>query len=246
MRANRSIVVIGTVLTLLVATVGIAAAVTAGEQSEAPSEQIQVAGSADVSAEPDQAILRLGVEATAEDAETARDTVAENATALRSTLADLGIDGDQIETDYYRVDEERDRSDREGQRDYRVDHGFEITVEDTDRVGDVIDGAIDNGANTVRGVSFTLSAEKRHELRQDALEAAMDRARTDAETLASSADLTVVGAASISASDVSVRPYQVERAMMDAEGETTAETTVESGPVDVSASVQVVYNATGP
>jgi uncharacterized protein YggE len=72
----------------------------------------------------------------------------------------------------------------------------------------------------------------------------MDRARTDADTLADSSGLRVVSASSISANDVNVSPYRVERTMLEAAGDAAASTTIESGPVDVSASVQVVYNAT--
>jgi len=245
MQINRSTLLVSAVAVLLLVAVGAATAVTPAEQTDQPTKQIDVAASAEVSAQPDQAVLRLGVVATAEDAQTARDQVAANATALRSALTELNISADQIETAYYDIGEVRDRAEPERTSGYRAVHALEVTLNDTDTVGDVIDAAVDNGANRVDGVSFTLSEEKRHELRQDALEKAMDRARTDADTLANSSGLQIAGASSISASDVHVTPYRVEQAMMASGGDgAVASTTIESGPVDVSASVQVVYNAT--
>ncbi|MFB6128839.1 MAG: SIMPL domain-containing protein [Halorhabdus sp.] len=249
MQINRSTLLVAAVAALLLAAVGAATAVTPTAQPDQPVTQIDVAASAEVSAHPDQAVLRLGVVATAEDARTARDQVAENVTALRAALSELNVSADQIETAYYDIGVVHERykteTGTESVTEYRAVHTLTITLNRTDRVGTVIDAAIDSGANRVDGVSFTLSAEKRHELRQDALEKAMDRALTDAETLASSAHVQIVGASAISASDVHISPYRVERAMLASGGDGAVSTTIESGPVEVSASVQVVYNATG-
>lgn len=247
MRLNRSALAVAAVVTMLVATVGIAAAVTPSGQTDLPSKQIEVANDATVSADPDQAIIHVGVVAAAEDAQTVRDRVAANASELRSTLESLGIPSDQIETRDYDIDEERERPEPDAEERpaavrYRGVHAFEITLNDTERVGDVIDAVVDSGANRVQGVTFTLSEERRQQLRQNALEKAMDRARQDADTLASSAGLTADTAASISATDVQFHPYSLEAEMTSADS--GGSTTIDSGPVDVSASVQVVYNAT--
>ncbi|WP_158855122.1 SIMPL domain-containing protein [Halorhabdus sp. CUG00001] len=245
MHTNKSLLVVATVAVMLLAAVGVATAVSPVAQTEQPDRQIEVGASGDVSAEADRARLHVGVVATAADATTARNQVAENVTALRATLEELGISDDNIETARYDIDEVRDRAETTATVEYRAVHTFQITLEDPARVGAVVDGVVDSGANRVRGVSFTVSEQRRYELRQDALESAMERARSEAETLAESADLTIEGAASISADDVHVRPYRVEEAMTTtASGDVAASTAIESGPVDVTASVQVVYNAT--
>lgn len=241
MRVNRPIAAVAALALVVIATAGVATAL-APAASDSPARQIQVSATDEVSAEPDRALLRVGVLATADDAATARDRVAGNVTALRSTLEDLGVPDDRVETAHFDIDEERDREEA-GPTRYRAVHAFEITLADTDRVGEVIDGVVDSGANRIQGVSFTLSEERRHDLRQEALEGAMDRARTEADTLAASADLQVGDAASITASDVDVSPYRVEREAMETD-DAGASTTIESGAVDVSASVDVVYNAT--
>ncbi|WP_136688445.1 SIMPL domain-containing protein [Halorhabdus amylolytica] len=244
MRTNRILLVVTLVAVTVLAAVGVAVAVSPDGQADEPNRQIEVAASGDVSADPDQAQLRVGVVATTDDAAIARTQVAENVTSLRSTLEELGIPDDRVETDYYNIREVREGPESERATQYRAIHAFEITLDDTDRVGEVIDGVVDSGANRVQGVSFTLSVDRRADLRQKALRNAMDAARKEARTLANSADLTVEGAAAISASDVNVRPYRVEQAMMTETADAGGSTSIESGPVDVSASVQVVYNAT--
>jgi uncharacterized protein YggE len=118
-----------------------------------------------------------------------------------------------------------------------------VTVENPDEVGGVIDTAVSNGASEVGGVEFTLSADRRAELRQDALEAAMENARTEASTVAGAEDIRISGVDQISTTNYDSRPYAVETAAMaagDAGG-----TSIDSGPVTVSASVTVVYETNG-
>jgi len=202
---------------------------------------VRVGASGDATADPDRAVATVGVEATAADAETARQRVAENVSTLRDGLAAAGIDDDQITTRHYaiRQDHESKRSESAPTR-YEAVHSFEVRIEDVDAVGSVIETAVDNGATNVGRVEFTLSEEARSELREAALAAAMDSARSDAETLASNANLSLAGVESVSTSDVHVRPYRAEAALTAGD----AATSIESGPVSVSAQVQVVYEAT--
>lgn len=201
---------------------------------------ISVGASGETTAQPDRAVATVGVEATAADAETARQRVAENVSTLREALADAGLDDDQITTQHYaiRQDPETRRSES-GPTRYEGVHSFEVQIEDVDEVGTVIETAVDNGATNVGRVEFTLADETRSELRDEALAAAMDDARSNAETLASNADLTVAGVESVSTSDVNVRPYRAEAEL----AADSAGTSIESGPVTVRAQVQVAYEA---
>jgi len=202
---------------------------------------ISVGATGEATADPDRAVATVGVEATATDAETARQRVAENVSTLRAALAEAGIDDDQITTNHYaiRQDHESKRSESTPTQ-YEAVHSFEVQIEDVDAVGSVIETAVDNGATNVGRVEFTLSQETRSDLREEALAAAMDSARSDAEALASNANLSVAGVESVSTSNGHVRPYRAEAALA-ADG---AATSIESGPVSVRAQVQVTYEAT--
>ena len=208
------------------------------------SDTVTVAGSGSVQASADRAVVRVAVLASGDDIGSVRTDLSENASSMRQALEDMGIDGDQVRTNYYDISsQERYRSPQGEEPKYRATHSFTVTVENPDDVGAVIDTAVSNGASEVDGVEFTLSADKREELRQDALEAAMENARTEASTVAGAEDIQISGVDRISTTNYDSRPYAVETAAL-ASGDAGG-TSIDSGPVTVSASVTVVYETSG-
>lgn len=217
---------------------------SASESSD--SKSITVSASGDVEATPDQAVVRVAVTAAGNDSTAVREELASNVESVRAALADYGIPDENVRTAHFDIRQERERT-PEGTElgDYRGVHALEITTDDTDAAGELIDLAVDNGADTINGVSFTLSDEKREELHNDALEAAMSNADTRADTLAASADLSVTEVHSIHSADTGYRPYRMETAYVTADGgAAVGGTSVQAGPVTVTADVRVTYNAT--
>jgi uncharacterized protein YggE len=241
---QRSLAAVAVVLGAVVATAGVAGAVAFSSDANGAAESgdgrtVEVGASGAVEADPDQAVLRVAVVARSPDVAAARQQLADNVSAMRSALADAGVADDQIRTAHYDIGEDHRPENRE--REYRAIHAFEITLSDVDRVGPVIDTAVANGADRVDGVEFTLSEDRRRQLRRQALDDAMDNARAQADTIAGKAGLSITGVHAASTVDVDARPYRTEAAMAgDAGG-----TAIESGPVTVTAQVQVVYNASG-
>jgi uncharacterized protein YggE len=217
----------------------------------APDSTIRVVGSGSADAEPDQAVVRVAVEATGPDAATARQRLAENTTRMRTALEDIDVDEDRITTRRYDIYQDRRRPREEGAEpriQYRATHDFEITVTDPDRVGEVIDTAVRNGATEIDDVSFTLSTDRRRTLERRARSAAMADARGKARALAADANLSVTGVRVIRTASRGV-PRTA-----DTGGGAATETPVataappsdiESGPVTVTTTVEVVYEA-GP
>ena len=234
---------------LVAAGVAGATALGAGPASASQptdSKSITVSASGDVEATPDQAVVRVAVTATGNDSTAVREALASNVESVREALTEYGIPADNVRTAHFDIRQERERT-REGTEfgDYRGVHALEITTDDTDAAGEIIDLAVDNGADQIDGVSFTLSDEKREELHNDALEAAMANADTRADTLASASDLSVTSVHSIHSADTGYRPYRMETAYVAADSAAAAGgTSVESGPVTVTADVRVTYNAT--
>lgn len=209
---------------------------------------IHVSASADVSAPPDRALVRLAVVATADTAEEARNRAAEDADSMRAALREQGVADGQVRTAYYDLSAVHEDSEN-GTRivGYRAVHAFEVEV-DTDadelgnRTGTVIDTAVRNGANRVEGVQFTLAEETRRELRERALERAMANARDDADLLAATGDVRITGVRSVSTADVGFHP--IDAGLREtADGGGGAATRLEPGPVTVSATVSVTYRA---
>ncbi|WP_336035309.1 SIMPL domain-containing protein [Halobacterium yunchengense] len=216
---------------------------SAGEAT--PSEQsITVSADGDVEAQADQAVVRVAVTAAGEDSTAVRDEMAERAESMRDALAEYGLDEDAVRTAHYDIRQERERTPQGTEYgEYRGQHHFEITVEDTDAAGEVVDVAVDSGADRVMGVSFTLSDEKRETLYQEALTEAMGNAETRADTLADAGGLSVTETHTIVSTDTQYRPFEAETVAYTS-GDAGGSTSIDSGPVTVTADVRVTYNAT--
>ncbi|MFB6087773.1 MAG: SIMPL domain-containing protein [Haloarculaceae archaeon] len=238
---TRTALVGAVVLATVLATAGAAGVVTAGSSTQADAQSnktIQVSAAGQVQAQADRAVVRVAVVATGDDIETVREHLATNASSMQKALQEMGIGSGQIQTAYYDISSERRYGGEKGEPRYRAIHSFVVTVEDPGRVGQVIDTAVNNGASEVDGVQFTLSPDKRKQLKKQALKQAMDTARDKAGAIASSEDLTITGVARITTSQYSSSPYQVKEVALASGGGTS----IEGGPVGVSATVTVVYN----
>jgi uncharacterized protein YggE len=217
-----------------------------GPQVENGGRTIQVTAAGSVKTRPDRAVIRVAATARGDDVSAVRDRLSENASSMRQALLDAGLAESQITTTRFNIRRNhRAREDR-SEPAFRGHHEFAVTLNDTDRAGEIVVTAVENGATQVRGVQFTISSEKRQRLRQEALSAAMDNARTEAETAATAADLQVTGVDTIVTASTSTRPFE-RRSAADSFGANAGgghAPAIESGPVTVSASVQVIYNAT--
>lgn len=219
---------------------------------------VVVSKTGEVDGEPDLAVLRLGIQSTADSAGEVRDELASGADELRSALREYGIDDENVTTQRYQIRERYDRRrmeeagvrpDSEEAQEYVTYHGthaFTVELEDIDAVGEVIDVAVGAGADEIDRVTYTLSEEKRAELREEALRKALQQARSEAETIADEIGGAVVEATVVDASEGRVSPVQRRVAHEAAAATPTADaggrpTSIESGDVTVSADVNVRY-----
>jgi len=216
----------------------------------AADSTIRVVGSGSADAEPNQAVVRVAVVAVGADAATARQRLAANTSRMRTALEGIGIGEEQITTRRYDIYQDRRRPREEGDEpriQYRASHDFEITVTEPGRVGEVIDTAVRNGASEIDDVSFTLSTDRRRTLEGRARSAAMADARAKARTLAADANLSVTGVRVIRTARSGV-PRAADAGAGGAMTETPVATAappsdLESGPVTVTTTVEVVYEA---
>ncbi|WP_435159504.1 SIMPL domain-containing protein [Haladaptatus sp. DFWS20] len=199
---------------------------------------IRVSSVGEVEAEPNQAILRVAVVQSAADAETVRERLAQNSSRMQGALRNVSVSDDRIRTVSFDITQDRDEDGEPAG--FRGIHAFEITINDTERAGQIIDTAVRNGANEVGGVEFTVSDARSEELRANALREAMQSARADAETIAGAENLSVVGVQNVSSVEQSFVPVEAQATTVADAGATTA---VESGPVTVSVQVVVTYEA---
>jgi uncharacterized protein YggE len=241
-----------TVLTVLVAMAlvtagGIAASGDVGAQETADdqstdTQSIQVSATGSADDDPNQAVLSVAARAEGDNISTVRDDLARRSAELTDALDELDV---EYETSQYDIRQRYGPREDRDQPAYRGVHAYEVTIDDPDDVGTVIDAAAGAGAE-VGNVQLTLSDQRRTNLRDDAIEAAMKDARRQADTIAEAGDLTVTGVSTVDASQQRFSPVNFETARSFAEDQDggAPPTDIRTGEVSVTYSVTVTYNAT--
>lgn len=218
--------------------------VGAAETDTGPS--ITVSGTGTASADADLAVISVSISALEADAETARSRVAEDSQAMFEALTSAGVDTDEaVTTTFFRISPEYNyRDDGRELVGYRAVHGYHIEVTPAE-AGEVIDAAVGATATTgeggivVDGVQYTLTDETRADVRAEALEAAVDAARADADTVADAAGVSIAGVRTISTGGDYV-PYPQPRFAAESAAD-GAPTVLQPGPVEVTATVSITY-----
>ena len=222
---------------------GLAGTSTPGAAEEPQLERsIEVTAAGEATSAPDRATLRVAVTASGSDTESVRDELDADDGALRSALADWGLDDEAIRTEEYDVRESYETRDDPNRTRYEGVHRYAIELDDVDAVGEVIDVAVDAGADEVQRVQFGLSEETERAVREAALETAMANADEDAAVLANASGLEVVGVYEVSTAQ-SGGAYAARGVETAGGGDAGASTSVETGDVSVRVSVNVVYEA---
>lgn len=162
-----------------------------GIASDQADRTLTVVGTGRVRLVPDVAEINVGAEVTSDSVSEAKDEVDERMEDIRAVLDDLGIASEDIQTAQYNIYYESSPGRPEPAGDepttpegvYHVSNTFRVTIRDIERVDDVLDGAVDAGANRVYGVNFTVSDPDQWEssAREDAVADAQARAEELAE-----------------------------------------------------------------
>jgi len=209
------------------------------QSADETQRTVSVSGSGQVQAQPDQAIVRLGVQTQAEAAEQA---LSENNTkmqALLDTLKQAGIPAEDIQTQALRLHplyEEQPIQQGANQtvRGYMAANTVEVRARNLANLGELLDAAVEAGGNTIEGVSFEVSDSA--ELLDQARAAAMQDALRKAEQLASLADASLGSVLTIN--EFGGFPRPVARGEMALEA---AAVPIEPGTHSISVEVQVTW-----
>lgn len=222
----------------------LASTVPAQEAASGPPS-LTVEGSAELEAEPDEAVVELGVQAETPTADAAQAEASRIAAAILSGLRALAIDQTAIQTSQLMLTPVYDyqrRPDDGGPRviAYRASNVVSVRLGDLAKVGPAIDAATRAGANQVQGVQFRLRDDL--EIRKKALRQAAAEARAKAEAIAGALGVELGPVLGVEEGGVSSRPVQFGQVqMMRSEAKAAFDAPVSPGQITVSASVRVRY-----
>lgn len=190
MKTKSLIVLTVVMLTLLVSACAPAAVNSAGQPVV---RTLSVSGDGQAYLAPDIAYIYIGVHT---EKLTAAEAVAENTEQtqkLIQAIRDFGIEEKDIRTTNFSI-WPMDRFDPvtgapSGEKTYAVDNTVYVTIRDLEKLGDLLDTAVQAGANTVNSVQFDV--EKKDEALKQARIDALKNAETQAKELAEAAGLSL-------------------------------------------------------
>jgi uncharacterized protein YggE len=203
---------------------------------------LSVSGSGEAFLAPDIAYVYIGVHT---ENTTAAQAVTDNTAQteeLIQAIRDFGVEANDIRTTNFSI-YPMDRFDPatgmpSGEKVYAVDNTVYVTVRSLDTLGDLLDTAVQAGANTVNSIQFDV--EEKDEALQQARAEAVEDARNQAAALAQAAGLTLGEIRSISFIDAPVYP------LFDGKGgggmaAAEAAVPIQPGQLTFTVSVNVTY-----
>lgn len=208
--------------------------------SNIPSKTIQVTGTATVSSAPDEALLDLAVQT---QASTATQATTENAAAMTNVINALtaaGVGKDSIQTISYSLNPVYSNPVNQSVPPtiigYVAVNEIQVTLNDLGSVGVVLDKAISAGVNEVQGLTFTFSSTTLATLEKQALQLALQDADSQAKATATTLGVEIIGPISVTPGYV-FQPINYSRFSAAPQ----AQTPIQTGTLQVTATVQVTY-----
>ena len=200
---------------------------------------VEVTGTGTVDVAPDRAVLSVGVERDADGREAARAAAAADLSRLLDALRGAGVAPEHLQSDGLQV-EPRYSDDAETRViGYRARAAVDVTLDDLDRVGPVIDAAADAGAARVEGVTWTVRDPGA--ARRQALAAAAADGRSQAEALARGAGVGLGALQRMEVADGGAEPPVAEADMRAASAAPSAPTPVAPGTLSAAVSVSMTF-----
>jgi len=234
------------ILPVSIAAALICSALPAFAQDNTPLATINISATGAATAAPDMAVVTSGVVTEGKSAREALSANNEAMNALIAVLESAGIENRHIQTSGFSVQPNYVHSDKRDQNGYvlppkingyRVSNMVTVSVFELDNLGVVLDQAITVGANSINGVSFSVSDPTR--LLDEARKQAMAEAIKNANIYADAASVSLSRVINISEnSGYSPQPMRnmarMEMSMSDA-------VPVQAGEVDYSITVNVTW-----
>lgn len=217
------------------------AAALAQEQAESV---VTVSGRASVETEADRAHVSLAVETEAQSAQEAAGSNADLMTAVTAAVsaAGEGDEGLRVSTSGYALSPRyASEPGDQGQKivGYTARNTLEVTVDETDRIGALIDAGLGAGANRVSSLAF--EAKDPEPARAEATREAIRRARAEAEVMADALGMALGPPLDVQGGAETPYPMARSSLAMDAMQLRAAPTPIESGPLTISSNVTIRF-----
>jgi uncharacterized protein YggE len=207
-----------------------------------PLGTISVSGFGEATGKPDIVLVQLGVSVVADQVDKAMEDSNQVMQDLTQALQDAGIAEEDIQTTNFNVWPE-DKYDpmtgqSTGERVFHVDNTLQVKVRNIDQAPDIIEIAVEKGANNIYGLTYDI--DDKSPLEAEARSKALADAKVRAEQLAAEIGVTLSDPpvlVSEGTSSGTVYPVAYERAVGMGGGPP-----ISTGQLTVSLQVNVTYD----
>jgi len=207
-------------------------------------EGIWVSGTGKISAVPDVAILRLGIEAQAATVAEAQSQASAAMDEVMKALSDSGVKDKDIQTQHFsirRVTRWDNDKNQEVVLGYRVNNTVTAKIRDMDRVGTIIDTVALAGGDFTRVDSISFSVDDPSGYQREARQQAVADAGAKAREIAEYAGVKLGKPLYITESAYMPSPIYRQDLMEKAVGAPMVETPISPGELEISVNVQMAY-----
>lgn len=213
--------------------------------SQENGHTIEVSGAGELKVSPDTVKILLGVITESTSTIEASSKNAEILNAILKSLESLEVGKESIQTTSYNIypiyQYSKDGIIPPVIVGYTVTHSLQIVIQGTNmtqlgaKAGKILDESVAAGANQVNGIQFTVSDQTLKQLRNQALQEAVNDAAAKANLIAASLGVKITGVQTVSES------VSVPSPIYYSEVKGGADTNIIPGQVSVSASVHITY-----
>ena len=204
-------------------------------RAEEVNNRFNMIGEGEVYVRPDMAEVVIGVITEDMDIKLAQEENTKISNKVIESIRQIGIDLKDIQTQEYNINIKNDYVDgKQVFRGYEVRNNLRVLVRDIDKIGEVIDTAVANGANNIGNINFLVSEENKVYL--SALKLAIKDAQDKAMVMAGSLNVR------LDVVPIKITEQAVNRiAPMHVVYKASASAPIEPGQYSVKANIEAIF-----
>ena len=218
------------------------AAEAVNEESGVPGQGIIVSGSGTASAEPDLALINLGVQVLSPSVGEALNTANTSLESILQVLANYNVDENDTQTRYFNINTQYDYS-NDGAPEvsgYQVTNELSVKVRNLDSLGEMITDVVEAGGDPVRVNGINFAIEDTTTLEDEALAQAVADAKARAERMAELSGVTLGDLVSVSQGGGGASPALPAAFAAEAMAR-SAPTAIRTGDLEITINIQALY-----
>jgi len=201
--------------------------------------KITVNGLGAVNAKPDIAYITIGFTNQNSDSKTAQTQNNAQMEKILAAIKSLGIADKDIQTTQFSMYPQTDYNNDNKIIGYSVTDMVQVTVRNLDQAGDVVDQAVNAGANAGGDIQFSIADPSPYY--EQAMTLAIQNAGAKANAIAKAINVTIGKPSEITEVSGMYSPVTYGNANTNVAMDMRAATPVQTGDLSVSANIQVVY-----